>query len=864
MASGTNYSQEYGQAEKAYLESNFAQAAEIIDHLAEEFPNDPNVLLLRGHIYCYGFENYDLAIRQYENVLELSAQKDLLDFARSGIEEAEQRQQRSDDPELAIDRSNFAQTEMLNVEQIDEVEDSIEIDFPDDEEFAKSFGDDDFNLNQEYDLKLDDGIESDIKHNFIPVADNSHGNSFAESGLEDAEDLTSSDEDNSLSNPFAQFESKPSPKSQDFPSLPEQPGVHTSSTFIVDSDDDDSLPDYTEEDFAIASQKEYENDYDDSSELEIDTVLTEPFSMDGSEEYGIEMSDVRDHEGLDYQDELEFDEIDSSFFDLEELEQGLPDTGLFNVAEEPSSLSTNLSNDLASEANAIGVDEVAISEIGMVTNASTSLATDKEEPQVEVQQGALAGFINAPIQKKQLITAGVTGVVSAIAVLLIGTAGSAIINPNPDEPLEGARNSLLLSLIAGVTSFGTAAALGKITAKHVTRASHNLQAQFDDVYQGNLNAKATVYAQDEFGQLASGFNRMTGVILTTTQEAQRRAEETEQAKEDLQRQVIRLLDDVEGAARGDLTVQATVTADVLGAVADAFNLTIQSLREIVRQVKEAAEQVNKGSTDSELFARNQSSEALRMAEELAVTLNSVQMMTESIERVADNAREAEEVARSSSVTALKGGKAVERTVSGIFQIRETVSETARKVKRLAEASQEISKIVLLISQIAERTNQLALNASIQAAKAGEAGRGFAVVADEVRQLADRSGKSLKEIEQIVLQIQSETGSVMTAMEEGIQEVIDVTERAEQAKTALEDIIQVSNRIDTLVRSITADTVEQRENSRAVAQVMQSVELTAQATSQESQRVGGALQNLVGIARGLLSSVERFRIDKGEK
>ncbi len=862
MAPGTNYSQEYGQAEKAYLESNFAQAAEIIDRLAEEFPNDPNVLLLRGHIYCYGFQNYDLAIRQYENVLELSAQKDLLDFARSGIEQVEQLQQQVDEPELAFDQSNFAQTEMLNVGQIDEVEDSIEIDFPDDKEFAKSFGDDDFDLDQEYDLKLDNGAESDIKHNFIPEVDNSYGNSLAELGLEDAEDLTSIDD--SLRNPFAKFEPEPSPESQDFPSSPEQPGIHTSSTFMVNSDDDDSLPDYTEEDFAIANRNEYENDYDDSSELEIDTVLTEPFSMDGSEEYGIEMSDVPGQEGLDYQDELEFDEIDSSFFDLEELEQGLPDTGLFNVVEEPSSVSANLSNDLASEANAIDVDEVAISEIGVGTNASTSLTADKQEPQVEVQQGALAGFINAPIQKKQLITAGVTGVVSAIAVLLIGTAGSAIINPNPNKPLEGARNSLLLSLIAGVTSFGTAAALGKVTAKHATKASHNLQAQFDDVYQGNLNAKATVYAQDEFGQLASGFNRMTRVILTTTQEAQRRAEETEQAKEDLQRQVIRLLDDVEGAARGDLTVQATVTADVLGAVADAFNLTIQSLREIVRQVKEAAEQVNKGSTDSELFARNQSSEALRMAEELAVTLNSVQMMTESIERVADNAREAEEVARSSSVTALKGGKAVERTVSGIFQIRETVSETARKVKRLAEASQEISKIVLLISQIAERTNQLALNASIQAAKAGEAGRGFAVVADEVRQLADRSGKSLKEIEQIVLQIQSETGSVMTAMEEGIQEVIDVTERAEQAKTALEDIIQVSNRIDTLVRSITADTVEQRENSRAVAQVMQSVELTAQATSQESQRVGGALQNLVGIARGLLSSVERFRIDKSEK
>ena len=844
MASGTNYSQEYGQAEKAYLESDFARAAEIIDHLAEEFPNDPNVLLLRGHIYCYGFQNYELSRHQYESVLELSQEQDLVDFARSGIEQLEQLEQQSENPEMGFDEGNFELTQVFDDgEDIHEVEDSMGIDFPD-EELAAEFNDEDFDLEDDY------AAES--------------VNPFVEEAEADEEDIALADENDDFQDPFANFEEEADsePNLEKMPEISadaEKNKVHTSSTFMVDSEDDD-LPDYTEEDFAI-SQNDYSNDYDDSSELEIDTVLTEPFSMGAEENYGTEIDDVPESEGLDYQDELEFDEIDSSFFDLEELEQGLPDTGLFNVAEEPSSASLNLSNDLGADSGLVNPEELAVSEAN--SPASTSFTEAKETPQVEVSHGILAGFINATMPKKQLITAGVTGLVSAIAVLGIGVIGSTVILEKTDKELqESLLGTLAVSLVAGVTSFGTAAALGNITAKHVAKASQNLQTQFDDVYQGNLNAKATVYAKDEFGQLSTGFNRMTRVILTTTQEAQRRAEETEQAKEDLQRQVIRLLDDVEGAARGDLTVQATVTADVLGAVADAFNLTIQSLREIVRQVKEAAEQVNKGSTDSELFARNQSSEALRMAEELAVTLNSVQMMTESIERVADNARQAEEVARSSSVTALKGGKAVERTVSGIFQIRETVSETARKVKRLAEASQEISKIVLLISQIAERTNQLALNASIQAAKAGEAGRGFAVVADEVRQLADRSGKSLKEIEQIVLQIQSETGSVMTAMEEGIQEVIDVTERAEQAKTALEDIIQVSNQIDTLVRSITADTVEQRENSRAVAQVMQSVELTAQATSQESQRVGGALQNLVGIARGLLSSVERFRIDRG--
>jgi twitching motility protein PilJ len=839
MASGTNYSQEYGQAEKAYLESNFAQAAEIIDHLADEFPNDPNVLLLRGHIYCYGFQNYDVAKQQYENVLSLSDSDDLLDFARSGIEQIEQLQSQSELADHSFNDASFAR-EDLGYEG-----DLRDIDLPDEQAYEEGFASGDFATNQNYEADLE----------------NAEHNPFNQ--REEAPELTSMEQDG-VEDSFAPFtselESEPTPSSrrEPFPEI-EQPSVDPSSTFVVNDDNNLNLPNYTAEDFAV-SQNDYDNDYDDSSELEIDTVLTEPFSMRNEQNYGME--DIPEQDGVDYQDELEFDEIDSSFFDLEELEQGLPDTGLFNVVEDPSSGSTNFSSNLVAESDSIEPDEIAISE---VTPSSTkSFISSKEESEIEVKQGTLASFINAPMRQKQLATAGITGLVSAIAVLSIGLIGSSIAARNSQRTIqESIPGNLLLALVAGLSSAGTAAAIGNITTKHVTKTSQDLQSQFDDVYQGNLNAKATVYSQDEFGQLASGFNRMTRVILTTTQEAQRRAEETEQAKEDLQRQVIRLLDDVEGAARGDLTVQATVTADVLGAVADAFNLTIQSLREIVRQVKEAAEQVNQGSTDSELFARNQSSEALRMAEELAVTLNSVQMMTESIERVAENAREAEEVARSSSVTALKGGKAVERTVSGIFQIRETVSETARKVKRLAEASQEISKIVLLISQIAERTNQLALNASIQAAKAGEAGRGFAVVADEVRQLADRSGKSLKEIEQIVLQIQSETGSVMTAMEEGIQEVIDVTERAEQAKTALEDIIQVSNRIDTLVRSITADTVEQRENSRAVAQVMQSVELTAQATSHESQRVGGALQSLVGIARGLLSSVERFRIDKGE-
>jgi twitching motility protein PilJ len=467
--------------------------------------------------------------------------------------------------------------------------------------------------------------------------------------------------------------------------------------------------------------------------------------------------------------------------------------------------------------------------------------------------GVLAPFTNASLQQKQLITAATAGVLSAGAVVGVG-----VMTPQANLASFG-----MGALAAGVVGGASTLALGQITAKQIKASTSDLQAKLSAVAQGDWSVRATEFSKDEFGQLATSFNEMTRFIEATTQEVQNKAEEQEKAKEDLQRQVIRLLDDVEGAARGDLTVQAEVTADILGAVADSFNLTIYNLQKIVKQVKVAAREVNRGAADNEEFARGLSSDALRQAEELAVSLNSVQMMTASIQEVAESARAADQVAQKASDAALKGGEAVENTMAGILQIRETVAESTRKVKRLAESSQEISKIVGLISQIASRTNLLALNASIEAARAGESGRGFAIVADEVRQLADRASKSSKEIEQIVLQIQGETSSVMAAMEEGTQQVIEGTQRAEQAKRSLEDIIQVSSQINQLVSSITQATSEQTETSRYVSQVMQSVELTAQETSQEAQRVSDSLQNLVGVASDLQSSVERFRVDGTE-
>mgnify|MGYP006198901301 FL=1 len=833
MPSGTEYAKLYGQANIAYCQGNLEDAAVIIKDMIGKYPDDANVVLLQGHIHL-GLQQYSLARERYEKVLKLAKnspnRSDLVDYARRSLDQIRQLRFKAEAEDFTI-----AATESMAYS---------EAAFDPGQGFSNSrsresqAADPDW---QNEEMDSDSGLfhEEALGQPRVGKVD-AYDDDFGES-----EEPAFS----SLTPPGSGFHgsqwSGDSPEGE-----PPSPFVETAEIELLQEGWGDELESTGEATFRVSSD-----------------LQENPLTGEKDEE-----DDTRDFRELKLNDE---DLEGFSSLALTDMDRGLGDSELFTRSG-GEALSGGFAPEPTAPLNAsFGVGEPSFNPSPLkipddkrdthLPNASERLL----KPVVEVNPGKFAFFVNASLGKKQLILAALAGITPVVLIFAVSTAPwpSAKVAPKP-APIPPAPASLspwsqpkpAMMLLTGLGTFALTWLGLQLLISQIKRSLNDLQSQFDHLWQGNFNAKATIYSEDEFGQLANRFNQMAKVVVTTTLEAQRRAAETERGREDLQRQVIRLLDDVEGAARGDLTVEAEVSADVLGAVADAFNSTIQNLREIVRQVKKAAKQVNQGSTNSESFARNQSSDALRMAEELAVTLNSVQMMTDSIQRVAENAREAEEVARISSITALKGGDSVERTVAGILQIRDTVSETARKVKRLAVASQEISKIVAVISQIASRTNLLALNASIQAARAGDAGRGFAIVADEVRQLADRAAKSLKEIEQIVVQIQSETGSVMTAMEEGIQQVIDVTERSEQAKKSLEDIIQVSNRIDTLVRSITADTVKQRENSLNVAQVMQSVELTAQETSQESQRVAGSLQKLVRISRELLSSVERFKVD----
>ncbi len=326
-----------------------------------------------------------------------------------------------------------------------------------------------------------------------------------------------------------------------------------------------------------------------------------------------------------------------------------------------------------------------------------------------------------------------------------------------------------------------------------------------------------------------------------------------------QEAIMRLLDELSSLADGDLTVQATVTEDITGAIADSINYAIEALRELVTTINESAIQLDGATKQTQTAANHMTKASGAQSRQISSASESMADMAASIEEVSGNSERCSDVARHSVDIAHKGGDAVRRTIDGMNAIRETIQETSKRIKRLGESSQEIGNIVELINDIAEQTNILALNASIQASMAGEAGRGFAVVADEVQRLAERAANATKQIEVLVRTIQTDTNEAVVSMERSTTDVVGGALLAENAGAALEEIEQVSNQIASLVQNISASARQQAAASGNISKNMQVVREISTQTAESSAATSNSISKMAALSAQLRKSVSGFRL-----
>ena len=439
----------------------------------------------------------------------------------------------------------------------------------------------------------------------------------------------------------------------------------------------------------------------------------------------------------------------------------------------------------------------------------------------------------------------------SLAVLALGynagkqAAGASLLSPGS---LPASASNDLLG--AAVLALAILLSLVFVLSKRVLKPIGELAKFSERLASGDTRARADFESKDEFGAIAENFNRTAAKVAN--------AATNQQAQDSLQRGITDLLNMINQVARGDLTIRGKVTNDALGNVVDSVNFMLDNFTKVLERVRKAAIDVS-GSANQILDAADEmTAGATQQDQEITNTSSAVEELTVSMKQVSNNAEASAEAARRALDAAEQGNRAVSDTLEGMQRIRASVQATAKKIKSLGDRSLEISEIINVINDITEQTNLLALNAAIEAARAGEAGRGFAVVADEVRKLAEHSRSATKDIAALIKAIQAETNEAVVVMEEGTREVEVGTGLADQAGKALEAISTVVRQSAELVQEISLASKQQVRGTEGVANAMQIISGITRQTTQGARQTAATVGNMVRLSEQLNEALAQFR------
>jgi twitching motility protein PilJ len=457
-----------------------------------------------------------------------------------------------------------------------------------------------------------------------------------------------------------------------------------------------------------------------------------------------------------------------------------------------------------------------------------------------------------------------------------GVVLSGLINGNPDLNIRAMDNASAKEILSEINKQWVDLA---DPVKKLLDAASGLQDVKQAADQASIDSQTMLLKAEPLGQRITGLastrtwpNPWYGVgaaglaiILvmwlgfTQIRSQRQRYQITAELNQRNQEAILRLLDEMGSLAEGDLTVKATVTEDITGAIADSVNFAVEALRSLVTTINETAVQVSAAAQETQATAMHLAEAAEHQAQQITSASAAINEIAVSIDEVSKNSAESADVAQRSVQIASKGAAIVRQTIQGMDSIRDQIQETSKRIKRLGESSQEIGSIVELINDIAEQTNILALNAAIQAASAGEAGRGFAVVADEVQRLAERASGATRRIETLVQTIQADTNEAVTSMEQTTAEVVAGARLAEDAGLALGEIEKVSNDLADLIQNISSAARQQSAAATNISATMNVIQEITTQTSVGASQTAESIGNLAQLAADLRRSVADFKL-----
>lgn len=311
---------------------------------------------------------------------------------------------------------------------------------------------------------------------------------------------------------------------------------------------------------------------------------------------------------------------------------------------------------------------------------------------------------------------------------------------------------------------------------------------------------------------------------------------------------------------GDLTKRLEASgSDEIAQVSRMFNLFIDKLHGIISQIASTSMQVAAASAQVHSTSEQIATGAEEVAAQAGTVATASEEMSATSGDIAQNCQMAAEGAQRASQSASNGAEVVEKTVTVMGQIANKVQETAKTVESLGARSDQIGAIIGTIEDIADQTNLLALNAAIEAARAGEQGRGFAVVADEVRALAERTTRATREIGEMIKAIQQETKGAVTAMEQGVRQVETGTEEAQRSGQALQEILQQVNDVAMQINQVATAAEEQTATTSEISSNMQQITEVVMQTSHGAQESATAAAQLNSNAEELQRLVRQFKL-----